>query len=40
MRKELIEFTNKMKILHPGYEFDFSEMDILSRKNLWFLDVL
>jgi len=39
-RKELLAFTNSLEDSHPGIIFDYTYMDSLEHKNLWFLDIL
>jgi len=40
MRDKLVKFTKKLENDHPGILFDWTEMNKLPRKNLWFIDIL
>jgi len=40
LREELINFTFEMELLNPGIYFDYSVMNELERRNLWFIEVL
>ena len=40
LRKDLIDFTKEIEVLNPSIKFDYSEMDKLAHKNLWFVDIL
>lgn len=40
LRETLEEFTEELEEENPGMQFDFSMMNQLPRKNLWFLDIL
>ena len=37
---QLYAFTDEMQLLHPGVSFDYSLLEELGGRNLWFLDVL
>ena len=39
LREDLEEFTSELELLHEGIKFDYSLMNKLKRKNLWFLDI-
>lgn len=40
LRATLEAFTEELEEENPGMQFDFSMMNQLPRKNLWFLDIL
>ena len=40
MRKDLQQMTDRIEKDNPGIKFDYSVMDSMQRKNLWFIDVM
>ena len=40
MREDLIKFTSDLEKETPGISFDYSEMDKLPHKDLWFIDII
>ena len=40
LRDTLEELTDRLEAENPGMQFDYSLMDKLPRKNLWFVDIL
>ena len=39
-RRELKEYTAYLEAKNEGLKFDYTYMDALPRKNLWFVEIL